>query len=65
MTRTQITKNNYLDYLTYHGRSVDSAFKIVQKWGNFRNMPEYANHEGIRIWVEASAMVLELDGAAK
>ena len=65
MTRIEITKNNYLNYLTYHGRSVDSAFKVVQKWGNYLNMPEYKNHEGIRIWVEASAMVLELDGATQ
>jgi hypothetical protein len=65
MTRIEITKNNYLNYLTHHGRSVDRAFTVVQKWGNFRNMPEYANHEAVRIWVEASAMVLELDGATQ
>jgi hypothetical protein len=65
MTRIEITKNNYLNYLTHHGRSVDRAFAVVQKWGNYLNMPEYANHEGIRIWVEASAMVLELDGATQ
>ena len=60
-----ITKENYMNYLTFHGRTIDGAFNVVKKWGNFRNMPEYANHEGIRIWVEASAMVLELDGATK
>ena len=59
----QITEDNYLNYLTYHGRSVSSAFNVVKKWGNYLNMPEYENHEGIRLWVQASAMFLELNGA--
>lgn len=61
----EINQSNYLNYLTHHGRSTDVAFRVVQKWGNYLNMPEYKNHESIRIWVEASAMVLELNGATQ
>lgn len=61
----EINQSNYLNYLTFHGRSTDVAFRVVQKWGNYLNMPEYKNHEGIRIWVEASAMFLELNGATQ
>ena len=58
----EITKDNYLNYLTYHGRSMDAAFRVVQKWGNYLNMPEYKNHQGSRAWVLASAMCLERGG---
>ena len=61
----EVNQSNYLNYLTYHGRSVDSEFRVVQRWGNYKNMPEYANHEAVRMWVEASAMVLELNGATQ
>ena len=56
-----ITEENYLNYLTYHGQSKDVAFRVVQKWGNYKNTPEYENHEAIRLWVEASAMYLKLN----
>jgi len=58
----EITEDNYLNYLTYHGRSMDVAFRVVQKWGNYLNMPEYKNHQGVRAWVLASAMFLERGG---
>lgn len=61
----EVNQSNYLNYLTYHGRTMESAFNVVKKWGNYRNRPEYANHEGIRLWVEASAMFLELNGETK
>jgi len=59
MTRTEITKNNYLNYLTFHGRTVEGAWYVVKKWGV---RPEYHTHEVIRMWVDASAIVLENSG---
>jgi len=59
MTRTQITKDNYLNYLTFHGRTVEGAWYVVKKWGD---KPEYYTNEAIGIWVDASTKVLENSG---
>ena len=56
MTRTQVTKDNYLNYLTFHGRTVDAAWYVVKKWNDTL---QYHTHEGIRIWVDASRKFLE------
>ncbi len=52
----EINQSNYLNYLTYHGRTVDAAWNVVKKWGG---RPEYHTHGAIRMWVDASAKVLE------
>lgn len=57
---TKVTNENYLNYLTFHGRTVDCAWYVVKKWGV---RPEYHTHEAIRLWVDASAKVLENSGA--
>ena len=56
---TKVTDDNYLNYLTFHGRSVDVAWNVVKKWGN---RPEYYTNEAIGIWVDASTKVLENSG---
>ena len=56
---TKVTNENYLNYLTFHGRTVDAAWNVVKKWGG---RPEYHTHEAIRMWVDASSIVLENSG---
>lgn len=56
---TKVTDENYLNYLTFHGRTVDGAWYVVKKWGG---RPEYHNNKAIRLWVDASAKVLENAG---
>ena len=56
---TKVTNENYLNYLTFHGRTVDAAWNVVKKWSG---RPEYHTHEAIRMWVDASAKVLENSG---
>ena len=57
-----ITEENYLKYLTHHGQSKDVASNVIEKWSNYKNIPQHQNNEAIRLWVEASAMYLKLNG---
>lgn len=57
---SRVTNENYLNYLTFHGRTVDCAWYVVKKWGV---RPEYHTHDTIKQWVDASAYVLENSGA--
>ena len=53
---TRVTEENYLNYLTHHGRSIDAAWNVVKNWGA---RPEYYSNEAIGLWVDASAKFLE------
>ena len=54
---TEITTDNYLKYLSYHGRSVEAARRVVEKYDN---SPGYHTIGSVREWVEASKIVLQL-----
>lgn len=56
MTRTEITKDNYLNYLTFHGQTVEGAWYVVKRWNDTK---DYHTHEAIRMWVDASRKFLE------
>lgn len=47
-----ITDENYKNYLTHHGQSIETAQYVVEKW------KDYEGNEAIRIWVEASIRCL-------
>lgn len=57
---SRVTNENYLNYLTFHGRTFEGAWYVVKKWGA---RPEYHTNDAIRQWVDASAYVLENSGA--
>jgi hypothetical protein len=52
---TKITKENYLKFLTYHGRDPEVAKWVVK---NYHNTDAYHKIGSVRIWVDASLMVL-------
>ena len=56
---TQITIENYQKYLSYHGRSVEAARWVVEKYDNTEG---YHTLGSVRDWVEASKIVLQLAG---
>ena len=56
---TKITTENYLKYLSYHGRSVEAAQWVVERYDN---SPGYHTLGSVRDWVEASKIVLQLAG---
>ena len=55
-----ITTENYHKYLSYHGRSVEAARRVVEKYDNSLG---YHTIGSVREWVEASKIVLQLAGA--
>ena len=56
---TQITIENYQKYLSYHGRSVEAARWVVERYDNTEG---YHTLGSVRDWVEASKIVLQLAG---
>jgi hypothetical protein len=54
-----ITTENYLKYLSYHGRSVEAARRVVEKYDDSLG---YHTISSVREWVEASKIVLQLAG---
>ena len=56
---TQITIENYQKYLSYHGRSVEAARWVVEKYDDTEG---YHTLGSVRDWVEASKIVLQLAG---
>ena len=54
-----ITTENYHKYLSYHGRSVEVARRVVEKYDNSLG---YHTIGSVREWVEASKIVLQLAG---
>ena len=56
---TKITIENYQKYLSYHGRSVEAARWVVERYDNTEG---YHTLGSVRDWVEASKIVLQLAG---
>ena len=56
---TKITTENYLKYLSYHGRSVEAAQWVVE---NYDDTEGYHTLTSVRDWVKASKIVLQLAG---
>ena len=56
---TKITAENYFKYLSYHGRSVDVAKRVVEQYDNSKG---YHTLKSVHEWVEASKIVLQLAG---
>lgn len=54
-----ITTENYHKYLSYHGRSVEVARRVVEKYDDTEG---YHTIGSVREWVEASKIVLQLAG---
>ena len=54
-----ITTENYHKYLSYHGRSVEVARRVVDKYDDTEG---YHTIGSVREWVEASKIVLQLAG---
>ena len=54
----EVTEDNYLRFLTYHGRSVEAAKIVVEKYDN----PESRKIGSVRLWVDASKMLLKKAG---
>ena len=52
-----ITEENYHTFLTYHGRDIDVARYVVS---TYDNTDVYHSLQAVKIWVEASKMVIKL-----
>ena len=55
----EVTKDNYLQFLTYHGRNVESAQRVVDMHDKTDN---YYKLKAVFLWVEASKMLIKLHG---
>ena len=51
----EVTKENFHIFLTHHGMNVENAQVVVEKWYNTDN---YRNMLSVRLWVDASKMLL-------
>lgn len=54
-----VTEDNYHTFLTFHGLDTECAKMVVDKYDNTE---EYHNMQSVRLWVDASKMVLSLNG---
>ena len=55
----EVTKDNYLQFLTYHGRNVEYAQRVVDMHDKTDN---YYTLKAAFLWVEASKMLIKLHG---
>jgi hypothetical protein len=55
----EVTEENYLTFLVPHGQCPDCAERVVARHDNTEG---YHTLIGVRLWVEASKMVLKLNG---
>jgi hypothetical protein len=55
----EVTEDNYHTFLTLHGHDPECARLVIDKWDNTEG---YHNLQSVRLWVEASKMVLALNG---
>jgi hypothetical protein len=53
----EVTEKNYHMFLTYHGHNPESAEWVVARYDNTEN---YRNLISVKLWVDASKMVLKL-----
>ena len=54
----EVTEDNYHQFLTLHGHDVECAERVVSRYDNSEN---YFNLQSVRLWVEASKMVVKLN----
>ncbi len=52
----EVTEDNYHIFLTYHGFDPECAQMVVDKHDNTEG---YHNLQSVRLWVDASKMVLK------
>ena len=53
----EVTEENYLQFLTYHGRSRDNCLRVIEQYDN----PESRKLGSVRLWVDASKMFLKME----
>jgi len=53
----EVTKENYHTFLSYHGLNPSVAKRVVEQ---FADTDAYKNNGSVRLWVDASRMVLLL-----
>lgn len=53
----EVTEENYHLFLTYHGLNIETAQMVVDLYDNTEN---YKSLGSVRLWVEASKMVIKL-----
>lgn len=53
----EVTEDNYHTFLTYHGLNIDVARYVVD---SYDNTDSYKSLEAVRVWVEASKIVIKL-----
>ena len=54
----EVTEENYHTFLTLHGMDLECASWVVQKYDNTEN---YHNLMSVKLWVDASKMLLKLN----
>lgn len=54
----EVTKNNYHQFLTFHGMCPETASIVVATWDNTE---AYRTNGSVRTWVEASKFVLGIN----
>ena len=52
----EVTKENYHTFLTWHGMDPEVAQWVVDHWDNTE---EYRTMGSVRLWVDASKMLLK------
>ena len=55
----EVTKDNYQIFLTSHGMNVEAASWVVNR---YKDSDNYKNLLSVRLWVEASKMLLKENG---
>lgn len=53
----EVTEENYHKFLSYHGLNLEVAKRVVKE---FYNTDSYHKNGSVRLWVDASRMVLKL-----
>lgn len=54
----EVTEDNYHQFLTLHGNDLECAERVVMLYDKTDN---YYKLQSVRLWVEASKMVLKLN----
>lgn len=52
----EVTKDNYHKFLSYHGMDIECAERVVSMYDN---TDSYHKNGSVRLWVEASKMVIK------
>ena len=54
----EVNEENYLEFLSYHGRSCDCCRNVVEKW---EDTEEYHTMLQIKTWVDACKIFLKME----